>query len=680
MPSIVEELLNKEQPRDAKKTLKALGYVRVSTQMQVDKEFSSIAAQKILIKDFVVKNPSYILEKIFEEPGKSAKDNNRPALKELLERVKMGGVDVILAVRLDRVSRSNREFYNMLDILAKYGTRLVYTNDMTPDDTPAGRLMTGLRIGYSEFERTTTAYRQAQKYLVSLKEGLYPAGPVPFGYKRGDKYGILEIEENEAQYVREMYELCAAGKRPSEIAEHMVNNYGERPPKVYKSGRVSNPGLYNENFVRRILRNPFYAGYACLKVTGGDDLHPKYQVFEGKQESVVERKTWQRVQSKLNSMAKNLKRDLMRNCDRYLLKSLMWCSCGRQMTVTRSGKVHRDGSRYGYYTCTRKISFRQGSSCKSTIALGVIEGVVLVVLGKVFSEYASKRRTAEPTEYEFSLKEERKGLIQKKRRLDEKLSKMLALMCELTDNPTLKDRTKKGADKISEEVLEIEERIGYIEKELSVLSRGEHLDKAHIKSQICRVDLLKDELTFKEKKEVIEKCIEKLVLRLTDKKSQYRKEFLLTVVPTPDFFDPIGALEVKFTVDTSMGVSCWIITSPFKYECNFGHVREKNPEGVIKKQPMHFIHEIIRWKQMKDKMSVKEMMSILKVQRIIIYRKIKLLEILSDKVVSFLMDLRDETEIELMSFRFLCKVAETKKSEQLKMVKNKINDYKDLRE
>lgn len=156
-------------------------------------------------------------------------------------------------------------------------------------------------------------------------------------------------------------------------------------------------------------------------------------------------------------------------------------------------------------------------------------------------------------------------------------------MCELVDNPMLKERTQKNADAVGAEIVEVENRLNFIEKELSVLNRAEHLDKAHIKSQIGRMDLIKDELSFSEKKEVIGICIKKLVLTLIERTNLYRREFMLTIVPTNEFVGHIGILEVLFTVDTSMGVSSWIITKPFKYECNFGNVREENPAPVIKK-------------------------------------------------------------------------------------------------
>lgn len=71
-------------------------------------------------------------------------------------------------------------------------------------------------------------------------------------------------------------------------------------------------------------------------------------------------------------------------------------------------------------------------------------------------------------------------------------------------------------------------------------------------------------------------------------------------------------------------------------------------------------------------MSVQEIISVLKVKKAIIYRKIALLEALSDAVVAYLIDLHDEKQIELMSFRFLCKVSEAKEGYQMKIIKEKL--------
>lgn len=58
--------------------------------------------------------------KFYVDEGKSAKDTHRPSLELLLRHIEQGIIDTVLVYRLDRLTRSVRDLYTLLDYFDKY--------------------------------------------------------------------------------------------------------------------------------------------------------------------------------------------------------------------------------------------------------------------------------------------------------------------------------------------------------------------------------------------------------------------------------------------------------------------------------------------------------------------------------------------------------------------------------
>src|SRR5690606_25171503 len=90
-------------------------YVRVSTQEQA-KEGYSIPTQIKLLEAFC-DSQGWKKREVYADPGQSAKDTNRPELKRLKKDIQKGEVDVLLVYRLDRLTRSVRDLFDILQYL-----------------------------------------------------------------------------------------------------------------------------------------------------------------------------------------------------------------------------------------------------------------------------------------------------------------------------------------------------------------------------------------------------------------------------------------------------------------------------------------------------------------------------------------------------------------------------------
>jgi len=85
-------------------------YTRVSTDTQAEKDFSSCEAQEEKIRSFIKSQNNWKVFKVYSDLGFSGANLNRPALQELLEDIKQGKINIVLVYKIDRLTRSPKDF------------------------------------------------------------------------------------------------------------------------------------------------------------------------------------------------------------------------------------------------------------------------------------------------------------------------------------------------------------------------------------------------------------------------------------------------------------------------------------------------------------------------------------------------------------------------------------------
>lgn len=136
--------------------LRAIGYLRVSTEEQVGSG-AGLRAQRTAIEAEAHRS-NWVLELTADE-GLSAKNMNRPALTDALDRLDRGDADVLVASKLDRVSRSVADFARLLDRANAEGWRLVLLDSGIDTSTPAGEFVANTLASAAQYERKLISQR-----------------------------------------------------------------------------------------------------------------------------------------------------------------------------------------------------------------------------------------------------------------------------------------------------------------------------------------------------------------------------------------------------------------------------------------------------------------------------------------------------------------------------------------
>lgn len=135
---------------------RAFGYCRVSTDGQVSSG-AGLDAQRAALQAEADRR-GWDLEVIVED-GLSAKDLNRPALAAALNRLDRGEADVLMVSKLDRLSRSVKDFGSLLDRAAKRRWSVLCLDLGVDTTTPVGEFTANVVVSASQYERRLIGQR-----------------------------------------------------------------------------------------------------------------------------------------------------------------------------------------------------------------------------------------------------------------------------------------------------------------------------------------------------------------------------------------------------------------------------------------------------------------------------------------------------------------------------------------
>jgi len=187
--------------------MKCAIYTRVSTDNQAEIEFNSCEAQEEKIQSFIKSQENMEIFKVYSDAGFTGANLNRPALSEMLADIKQGKINLVISYKIDRLTRSPKDFYQLIELFEKHGVDFISVTERFDTSTPSGRLLRNIMLTFAQFERELASERTKDKMLERAKKGMWNGGIVPFGYKSENKK--LIIDKKEAHIVKDIFERYA---------------------------------------------------------------------------------------------------------------------------------------------------------------------------------------------------------------------------------------------------------------------------------------------------------------------------------------------------------------------------------------------------------------------------------------------------------------------------------------
>lgn len=354
-----------------KKTLRCAIYTRKSSEEGLEQEFNSLDAQREACEAYIKsqKNEGWkLLPAYYDDGGFSGGNIERPGLKRLLEDIQAKKVDIVVVYKVDRLTRSLKDFAQIIDVFDKAGASFVSITQQFNTTTSMGRLTLNVLLSFAQFEREVTSERIRDKIAASKAKGMWMGGGTPLGYKIEDKKLIpCKVEAKLIQHIFERYiELKSVYALKDEL------NAGNHKLRSGKVAKFWAGPLY------KLLNNKTY----IAKIVHKD------KEYGGEHKPLINNDLWNKVQKQLQENAV-VRTESKAKASAFLLTGLLFDEQGRPLSPTHSNKK---GKRYRYYITSIADPRSTKAEKKARIPAEEIEKLVCNELRGVSPLYA---RTSE---------------------------------------------------------------------------------------------------------------------------------------------------------------------------------------------------------------------------------------------------------------------------------------------
>lgn len=307
-------------------------YIRVSTFDQAREGFS-LREQEERLKEFC-KFKRYNIYKVYQDAGISAKNDKRPAYQEMIEDVKKGNINVIVALKLDRLTRSVYDIEKLMKFVNDYECDIDCMADESNTTTSNGRMVMRIMTSVSQNEIEKCSERTKFGMAGAIKNGHIP-NRTGLGFKRENKK--LVPDPLTKDIIVRIFDLYLEGKSHQAIAN------------IYNKEKVLGKTNWYDSTIQKILSNELYKGDY---VNGKRTKHPTY--YENVIEPIVSKEKWESCQYQKLRNARHYERTAT-----YLFTNKLKCSkCDNFLGGHATTKTN--GKKYYYYKCnTCKTYFNE---------------------------------------------------------------------------------------------------------------------------------------------------------------------------------------------------------------------------------------------------------------------------------------------------------------------------------
>ena len=298
-------------------------YKRVSTLDQAREGFSLPEQEKRLTEfcDF----KGYEIYKVYTDEGISAKDDKRPAYQEMMRDVKDKKINVIVAFKLDRLTRSVYDIEKLMRFVNENDCDIDCMADESNTTTSNGRMVMRIMTSVSQNEIEKCSERTKFGMVGAIKAGHIPNQP-PLGFKRENKKLIPDPLTKDI--IVRIYDLYLEGKSYQSIAN------------IYNEEKVLGKTNWRDSTINHIMTNELYKSDY---IHGKRTKKPMY--YENVVEPIVSKQKWEDCQYQKQRNARHYERTAT-----YLFTNKLKCSkCDRFLGGCATTK--KNGNKYYYYKC-----------------------------------------------------------------------------------------------------------------------------------------------------------------------------------------------------------------------------------------------------------------------------------------------------------------------------------------
>ncbi len=259
-------------------TLRVAAYARVSTDEE--EQQTSYEAQVDYYTKKIRENPEWIFVEVYADEGiTGTSTKRRKNFNRMIEDAMAGKIDRIITKSVSRFARNTVDTLTTIRMLKEKGVGVTFEKEAIDTLDSKGELLITIMSSLAQEESRSISENVTWGWRKRISDGKVAVAYSQFlGYEKGPKTedgkeGRMQIVEEEAKIVREIYALFLDGQTPSGIAAILTKRGIPTP-----AGKVK----WTNSTVKSILTNEKYKGHALLQKTFTPDfLTKKAQVNRG---------------------------------------------------------------------------------------------------------------------------------------------------------------------------------------------------------------------------------------------------------------------------------------------------------------------------------------------------------------------------------------------------------------
>ena len=341
----------------------------------------------------------------------------------MMEDVKSGKISTIITKDLSRFGRDylmTGQYIEM--ILPDYDVRYIAINDNVDTLRSENEMMVFKNVFNDWYARDCSKKIKAV-FKAKGQSGKPLTTNPPYGYKKSEAdKNVWEIDEEAAEVVRRIFQLCIDGYGPTQIARILTEDKVLTPTayaEMKKSGNITctKPYHWAQRTIADLLEKLEYVGHTVNFRTKTKSYKSKkriinsktdWQIFENTHEAIISKEDFDLIQE----LHKN-KRKLQHQEEVNPFSGMVYCAdCGKKMYLCRSKRLNSDQE---HLKCSTYSADKDDCSAHF-IRTVVLEEIVLSELRKMTTFVRENEADFLQSAYECSQKQQSAELKAAKKR------------------------------------------------------------------------------------------------------------------------------------------------------------------------------------------------------------------------------------------------------------------------
>ena len=497
----------------ANKKKRVCAYGRVSTDDE--EQITSYNSQIKYYTEKIKSNPDWEFVGIYADEGISGTQvKNRTEFQRMIDDALNGKIDIILAKSISRFARNTLDTLKYCRELRDNKVDVYFEKENIHTIDLDSEMFLTLYSAFAQAESESTSQNVKLGLKAMMKRGEYVGSPDCYGYDWNKETKQLDINEEQAEVVRMIFNWYCDGLGSRRI----IRKLEELNIPTYKGNKRWSESsimgiIHQEKYVGDLIQNKSYTVSPITHKTVINRGEKEKYYVKDHHTPIITREVWDKAQEIASKRKEvhtiNKQGYSSRLTNKYAFSGKIKCAfCGTNFTRRKSSKSKTYTKYNIYWTCYRKRMFAE--DCPDSVGISetkLEETFVMIYNNIIKNKYKTKEvllKAIKDVVNDNDYQDKLNNLLTEKEIIEKRLSKIIDM--ELDDDLDRKTLFIQKEKELLEELNTIKNRISHYEM---LLAENKGLSK-QLKSIDEYFDNFKELKTFN--REAFENMIECIIV------------------------------------------------------------------------------------------------------------------------------------------------------------------------